>query len=141
MQHAHSITLQVCEFDRLSFLPDMFGDDFLSAEMQVYSLADRYLPQYTGGFWLFIRLPEGGGYMAPDSDRVHLINADNWFDKTVSGDAAGIVLTALAINRRCWVHHDRGNAGLVQLLMQREEQLWNYIETHPERGDIIRALD
>ena len=96
MQHAHSITLQVCESDRLSFLPDMFGDDFLSAEMQVYSLADRYLPQYTGGFWLFIR---------------------------------------------CWVHHDRGNAGLVQLLMQREEQLWNYIETHPERGDIIRALD
>jgi hypothetical protein len=141
MQHAHSVTLQVCESDRLSFLPDLFGEDFLPAEMQVYSLADRYLPQYPGGFWHFIRLPEGGDYMAPDSDRVHLINADNWFDKTLSGDAAGIVLTALAINRRCWLHHDRGNAGLVKLLMQREEQLWRYIETHPERADICRALD
>lgn len=141
MQHAHSVALQVCESDRLSFLPYVFGDDFLPAEMQVYALADRHLPQYTGGFWHFIRLPEGGGYMAPDCDRVHLINADNWFDKTVSGDAAGIVLTALAINRRCWLHHDRGNAGLVKLHMQREEQLWHYIEMHPERADICCALD
>ncbi|CAI2534906.1 Antirestriction protein [Serratia ficaria] len=79
--------------------------------------------------------------MAPDFDEVHLVNADNWFDKTLSGDAAGIVLTSLVINRRCGFHHDRGNAGMVQLYMQREEQLWAYIETHPERADICRALD
>ncbi|AGO57681.1 formate dehydrogenase formation protein [Serratia plymuthica A30] len=141
MQHAHSVALHVCESDRLSFLPYLFADDFLLAEMQVYATADRYLPEYNGGFWHFIRLPDGGGYMAPDLDQVHLINPDNWFDKTLSGDAAGIVLTSLVINRRCWFHHDRGNAGMVQLYIQREEQLWTYIETHPERADICRALD
>lgn len=141
MQANMPLNLHVSESDRLSFLPYLFGDDYLLAEMQVYATAERYLPQYTGGFWHFIRLPEGGGYMAPDGDRVHVVNDDNWFDKTLSGDAAGIVVTLLAINRRCWLHHDRGYAGRVQLFMQREQQLYDYIDTHPERADILRALD
>lgn len=141
MQANTPLNLHVSESDRLSFLPYLFGDDYLLAEMHVYATADRYLPQYTGGFWHFIRLPEGGGYMAPDGDRVHVVNDDNWFDKTLSGDAAGIVVTLLAINRRCWLHHDRGHAGRVQLFMQREQQLYDYIDTHPERADILRALD
>ena len=141
MQQNTALNLHVCEADRLSFLPYLFGDDYLLAEMQVYATADRYLPQYTGGFWHFIMLPAGGGYMAPDCDRVHVVNDDNWFDKTVSGEAAGIIVTLLAINHRCWLHHDRNKAGLVQLFMQREQQLYDYIETHPERADILRALD
>ncbi|HBC9383438.1 TPA: antirestriction protein, partial [Escherichia coli] len=24
------------------------------------------IPEYQGGFWHFIRLPDGGGYMMPD---------------------------------------------------------------------------
>ncbi|EFH5258534.1 antirestriction protein, partial [Shigella sonnei] len=24
------------------------------------------MPEYQGGFWHFIRLPDGGGYMMPD---------------------------------------------------------------------------
>ncbi|EFA7559581.1 TPA: antirestriction protein, partial [Escherichia coli] len=27
------------------------------------------MPEYEGGFWHFIRLPDGGGYMMPDGDR------------------------------------------------------------------------
>jgi hypothetical protein len=72
---------------------------------------------------------------------VDVVIDDNWFDKTVSGEAAGIIVTLLAINRRCWLHHDRNRAGLVQLFMQREQQLYDYIDTHPERADILRALD
>ncbi|EGT2324251.1 TPA: antirestriction protein, partial [Escherichia coli] len=26
------------------------------------------MPEYEGGFWHFIRLPDGGGYMMPDGD-------------------------------------------------------------------------
>lgn len=141
MQHAHSVNLQVCEADRLSFLPYLFDGDFLRAEMQIYATADRYLSGYNGGFWHFIRLPNGGGYMAPDIDQVTLSNADNGFEKIISGDAAGIILTSLVINRRCWFHHDRGNAGMVQMYIQREDQLKAYIDTHPERADIWRALD
>lgn len=63
--------------------------------------------------------------MMPDSDRVHMLNGENWFDRTVSAEAAGIILTSLTINRRCWTHRDCGNAVLTHLNMLRDTQCWN----------------
>ncbi len=60
----------------------------------MYALAKKMMPEYEGGFWHFIRLSDGGGYMMPDGDRFHLVNGENWFDRTVSADAAGIIVTA-----------------------------------------------
>ncbi|HBY0996909.1 TPA: hypothetical protein MIP51_23430 [Klebsiella pneumoniae] len=65
MYHARQTMLNVEESDRLSFLPDLFGNDFLAGEMQVYALAEKHITDYCGGFWHFIRIPEGGGYMTP----------------------------------------------------------------------------
>ena len=59
MQYAKPVTLNVEECDRLSFLPYLFGQDFLYAEASVYALAKKMMPEYEGGFWHFIRLPEG----------------------------------------------------------------------------------
>lgn len=112
MQYAKPVTLNVEECDRLSFLPYLFGNDFLYAEAYVYALAQKMMPEYQGGFWHFIRLPDGGGYMMPDGDRFHLVNGENWFDRTVSADAAGIILTSLVINRQLWLYHDSGDVGL-----------------------------
>ncbi len=63
MQYAKPVTLNVEECDRLSFLPYLFGNDFLYAEAYVYALAQKMMPEYQGGFWHFIRLPDGGGYI------------------------------------------------------------------------------
>ncbi len=115
MQYAKPVTLNVEECDRLSFLPYLFGQDFLYAEASVYALAKQMMPEYEGGFWHFIRLPDGGGYMMPDGDRFHMVNGANWFDRTVSADAAGVILTSLVINRQLWLYHDSGDAGLTQL--------------------------
>ena len=90
---------------RLTFLPDLFGGDFMTSEASVYAYAQRYCPEYQGGFWQFYRLPEGGGYMAPDVESLTLCNPDNWFEQTVSGEVAGIILTALVLNHRSW--HDK----------------------------------
>ncbi len=95
----------------------------------------------SGGFWHFIRLPDGGGYMMPDGDRFHMVNGANWFDRTVSADAAGIILTSLVINRQLWLYHDSGDAGLTQLYRMRDAQLWRHIEFHPECNAIYAALD
>ncbi len=131
MQYAKPVTLNVEECDRLSFLPYLFGNDFLYAEAYVYALAQKMMPEYQGGFWHFIRLPDGGGYMMPDGDRFHMVNGANWFDRTVSADAAGIILTSLVINRQLWLYHDSGDAGLTQLYRMRDAQLWRHIEFHP----------
>ncbi len=141
MQYAKPVTLNVEECDRLSFLPYLFGQDFLYAEASVYALAKQMMPEYEGGFWHFIRLPDGGGYMMPDGDRFHMVNGANWFDRTVSADAAGIILTSLVINRQLWLYHDSGDAGLTQLYRMRDAQLWRHIEFHPECNAIYAALD
>ncbi|HBX7959759.1 TPA: antirestriction protein [Klebsiella pneumoniae] len=141
MYHARQTMLNVEESDRLSFLPDLFGNDFLAGEMQVYAIAVKHITDYCGGFWHFIRIPEGGGYMMPDGDRFHLTNPDNWFDRSVSADAAGVIITALAINRRIWLHHERGDAALTRHLMLRESQLWDFIDSHDECAAIYAALD
>ena len=110
MQYAKPVTLNVEECDRLSFLPYLFGLDFLYAEASVYALAKKMMPEYEGGFWHFIRLPDGGGYMMPDGDRFHMVNGANWFDRTVSADAAGIVLELWVVQTKggfllCKVFH------------------------------------
>ena len=133
--------LNVEECDRLSFMPYLFGTDFMLAELQVYALAKQWMPEYSSEFWHFIRLPEGGGYMMPDGDRFHMVNGANWFDRTVSADAAGIILTSLVINRQLWLYHDSGNAGLTHLYRMRDAQLWSHIEFHPECNAIYAALD
>lgn len=114
MQYAKPVTLNVEECDRLSFLPYLFGLGFLYAEASVYVLAKQMMPEYEGGFWHFIRLPDG--------DRFHLVNGANWFDRTVSADAAGIILTSLVINRQLWLYHDSGDAGLTHLYRMRDAQ-------------------
>ncbi|HII2704450.1 hypothetical protein [Escherichia coli] len=62
MQYAKPVTLNVEECDRLSFLPYLFGNDFLYAEAYVYALAQKMMPEYQGGFWHFIRLTDYIGY-------------------------------------------------------------------------------
>ncbi|UAN65828.1 antirestriction protein [Serratia sp. JSRIV006] len=133
--------LNVEEIDRLSFLPYLFGDDFMIAELQVYALARKHLTDYEDCFWHFVRLPQGGGYMMPTGDRYHMINGNGWFDRPVSGEVAGIILTAQAISRRCWVHKDCGDKEQLQHYLLREFQLWNFIESHPDSAAISAALE
>ena len=79
---------------RLTFLPDLFGGDFMTSEASVYAYAHRYCPEYQGGFWHFYRLPDGGGFMAPDTPELLLCNTANGFEQTVSGEVAGILLSS-----------------------------------------------
>ncbi|WP_103755238.1 antirestriction protein, partial [Escherichia coli] len=67
-------------------------------------------------------------------------NGANWFDRTVSADAAGIILTSLVINRQLWLYHDSGDAGLTQLYRMRDAPLWRHIEFHHECSAIYAAL-
>ena len=126
---------------RLSFLPDIFGGDFLASEASVYAYAQRYCPEYNGGFWHFYRIQQGGGYMVPDVDNILFCNTENWFEQSVSGEVAGIILTALVLNHRSWLHSRKDNEELCRHFCRRHEQLMAYIDQHPDSSTIWRALD
>jgi len=142
-----SLTLTCCDAvrlegaQRLTFLPDLFGGDFMTSEASVYAYAHRYCPDYQGGFWQFYRLPDGGGFMVPDVEKLIFCNADNWFEQTVSGEVPGIILTALILNHRSWHHSNHDHEELCRHFCRRHEQLMSFADTHTESATIWRALD
>lgn len=126
---------------RLNFLPALFSKDYLRAEINVYAYADRYIQGYDGSEWQFYTLPDGGGYLAPDAEHVKVCNPDNWFEQEMSADAAGVFITAMVLNHRCWMYSHNDEEDLCGHFLERYEQLMAFVETHPERDLILRALD
>ncbi len=59
MQYAKPVTLNVEECDRLSFLPYLFGNDFLYAEAYVYALAQKKNDAGISGRLLALHPPAG----------------------------------------------------------------------------------
>lgn len=127
---------------RSTFLPYLFGRDYLNGELNVYAYARQYLPGYDGGEWHFYTLHVGGGYMAPAGEgRCKVCNSDNGYVGEMSADAAGIFVTAMVLNHRCFMWHRRDEEELSQHLSQRFDELRRYIDCHPERLAILSALD
>lgn len=129
-------------FVRMQFLPCLFGHDFMRAEFNVYRYAERYLTGYDGGVWDYALLPSGGGFMKPQGEEQwRVVNPDNHSEVTVSSEAAGIIITALVLNHRCWMYDRHDEETLCAHYCRRHRQLMAYAETHPEAAAIFRALD
>jgi hypothetical protein len=79
--------------------------------------------------------------MAPDMESLTFCNAENWFEQTVSGEVAGIILTALVLNHRSWHHSNHDHEELCRHFCRRHDQLMAFADTHPESASIWRALD
>lgn len=141
MKHPTSDAVRVPDRARMRFLPDVFRGDMLVTESLIFRLADKHIEGYGGGYWHFWRLPDDGGWLAPDAERVMFLNPDNGFEAEISGDAAGIILTSLAINRRHWHHEERGNGFMCHLMVKRAGALETVIAAHAESALIRRALD
>lgn len=124
------------------FLPKLFSFDYCRAEFNVYTYADRYLPDYDGGEWQFVALSKSyGGFMKPDGDVWLFDNPDNGCCLKVSAEAAGIIITALVLNHRSWMYDRNDEPSLCKHYILRHRQLMEYALEHPESNAIFRALD
>ena len=120
---------------RMDFLPTKFGPTLmLMVETSVYGWMERLCPSYSGGYWNFVELSNGGGYMAPRGAEFFDLRVEgNGFDGRVSADAAGVIATGFALNSLVWRgHHELG---------ERYEQLLDFIDGHAEQAAIRQALD
>ncbi len=142
MQTSASGAIYVPNNQRMNFLPYLFSRDYLNGELNIYAYAARYIEGYSGGMWQFCKLPNGGGYLAPTcKERYDICNPENWYNGTMSAEAAGIFITSLVLNHRCWLHYHNDEEELSQHYVNRFEQLREFIQTHPERAEIQAALD
>jgi hypothetical protein len=75
----------IAESRRMSHTGKMFGTAFpFRLEPTVYAWAERLSPDYTGGYWHFYSLANGGFYLAPASDQDFRLSSPNGITGTLT---------------------------------------------------------
>lgn len=126
----------VSEVERVDFLPSKLGSSSILFETAVFQTMREYSSEYNGGYWLMWKLSNGAFYIAPGGkDETYSMScAGNYFNDSMTADAAGIVSCLVALSRMLWDSRDDNLTGLFYGL--RELAL-----EHPERDKILAAID
>ena len=128
-------SLPVSHNKRLSFLPKYFGKWMLTAEQDIYTLLSSFCKAYTGAYWNFYELNNGGFYLAPDIEgELQFFIDSNGYKGALSADAAGIVVTIYALNRLCYMTKSEESIKNYNLLL-------DFADEHRETVGIFRAID
>ena len=132
------ITKQIVPDDRRTDHVDrIFGVHFpLRLEPVIFALADRLSKDYTGGYWNFYALGNGGFFMAPESDALFTVHADNGFQGKMSAEVFGITACPYAYSNLSFGDGESAEECAKQFHLLRE-----YMLDHPEVGAILSAID
>ena len=127
----------VPEDQRLVITERLFGMAFpLQLEPVVYGITDRMAEEYTGGYWDFWTLSNGGFYMAPAEDRTFHVKCQNMYEGDLSADALGIVATLYAYSNLSFSLSD-----IAREYARHYHLLREYTVGHPEVSEILGATD
>ncbi|WP_244136272.1 antirestriction protein [Burkholderia sp. BCC0405] len=129
---------------RSRFLLDLFGTRLsIVGESRTFGCARRLSVDYTGGYWNFYRLSNGGGYLAPEvppaSGTFNVCIPSNGYEGAVSADAFGIIVTSYVLNGLAFDVAQRRIS--CDALADRYHALVAYAKLHDERVEILRAID
>ena len=127
----------VPESERMNIVDGLFGMAYmLKLEPAVFSVAEALAEEYTGGYWEFHDLSNGGFYMAPRHDTEFTVSCENGFQGKLSPDAFGIAVCLYAYSELSFVG-DR----IALTCAQQYHLLREYAAEHPEARWIYRAID
>jgi Antirestriction protein len=120
--------------ERMKALPAHFGHRMLVIEYTIFDVLGDLAEAYSGAFWHFYELSNGGFYMAPELEPLKLSVAGNGFEGELSADAAGIVACLFAYCHLSFVYSDEG-------LVEHYHRLRDFALEHTEREKILAAID
>lgn len=127
----------VPESGRLNIVDNLFGMAYmLKLEPAVFNIAEALAEAYTGGYWEFHDLSNGGFYMAPRHDTEFTVSCENGFEGKLSPDAFGVTVCLYAFSELSF----RGDR-LAQTCAKQYHLLREYVAEHPEARSIYRAID
>jgi hypothetical protein len=87
----HIYPMLVPEHRRVDCAARRFGVHFsILVEPAIYAWTAVLAPRYTGGYWDYFCLCNGGFFMAPSRDEPFDVSAPNGFTGTLSSEALGI---------------------------------------------------
>lgn len=131
------IATLVPETERLDTADQHFGIRYpLVVEPMVYRFAEQLAKGYSGGYWHFYRLSNGGFYMAPNLDKPFKIVADNGYAGSMSAEALGITASLYTLSN---LSFNAGNFG--ENCGRHYHWLLDFAMQHPEAAAIRAAID
>ena len=134
----NSITRQkVLDDQRIDLTADLFGVYFpLRMEPFVYAMTSKLSEDYSGGYWHFYTLSNGGFYLAPDSEGTFQVISENGHECFMSSDALGITACLYAYS-----HLSFGEDEFADTCAKLYHLLRDYMFEHPEARGILGAID
>jgi hypothetical protein len=131
----HIEPYRVNEHARNGTLPRHFGRHMLIVENLIYNFLRQFSSHYTGGYWHFYELSNGGFYMAPELDTARMVIASNGFEDEMSGDAAGITVCLFTFSHLSFEYPH------VELFARHFHRLRDFAVVHAEAQKIFGAID
>jgi len=131
----HIEAYRVNDHARIGTLPRHFGRHMLMVENRIYAFRRQFSADYTGGYWHFYELSNGGFYMAPELEKACLLIASNGFEDQMSGDAAGITVCLFTFSHLSFEYPQ------VELFARHFHRLREFAIGHPEGQKIFGAID
>jgi hypothetical protein len=126
---------RVPDSKRMNTLPHYLGRQLMIGEALVYQSLQSVCYAYSGGFWDFLELSNGGFYMTPRLEGPLRIQCEgNGFDGEMSCDAAGIVACLMALNALAWQTREMHFGELFY-------HLRDFAAQHAEAASIFAAID
>ena len=127
----------VPEDQRMAVAERLFGPNFpMKLEPVIYGITDRMAHAYTGGYWDFHTLSNGGFYMAPNSDTCFDVTCDNQYQGVLSADALGITACLYAYS-----HLSFSGDAFAHNYADQYHRLREYSMEHSEIREILGATD
>ncbi len=135
----------VPENERVNFYPSI-TKKYIFFEAYSYLLADKYIADYSGGYYEFVELIEDGQvvgrftYPTTSEGKVRLVNVDNYTDVTLSVEGAGLALFMMCYSdyaRDLYYKSPADSEHFTMLYFQ----LKDYVCTHHESDKILAFLD
>jgi hypothetical protein len=127
----------VPEARRMAVTGKYFGLHFpLQIEPTVYGITARMAEDYSGGYWQYWTLSNGGFYMAPSGEHVYRVKCDNLFEGDLSADALGITACLYAYS-----HLSFSDGRFARVCAAHYYHLRSYAMQHPEVTAILGATD
>ena len=133
-----NITRQlVADDQRINLTADLFGAYFpLRLEPFVFSIASQLSEDYSGDYWHFYTLSNGGFYLAPESDGKFQVVSENGHECFMSSDALGITACLYAYS-----HLSFGEDEFSETCAKLYHLVRDYMFEHPEARGILGAID
>ena len=122
---------------RIAYPAALFGAAFpFGVEPAIFTFAQELSSDYTGGYWEFYALSNGGFYMAPESGSLFVVRAENGFEGSMSACALGITACLYAYS-----HLAFGNGEVAATCAEQYQLLREHAIDHREAAAILAAID